>query len=130
MEPRIFRAGPLSTGTEVTLTGTPAAHIGKVLRLREGDRLILFNDSGLDHPAQITSLDRQRVVVQVEEGYDPGTESPLQFLLTENTFTFPVVPSSILATLAVITIVTLASAYMPARKAAKLDPAVALRTTY
>lgn len=83
MEPRIFRAGPLSADTEVTLTGNPAAHIRKVLRLREGGKLILFNDSGLDHPAHITSLDRQRVIVRVGKGYDPGTESPLHMTLIQ-----------------------------------------------
>ena len=59
-----------------------------------------------------------------------STESPLQFFLTDNTFAFPVVPSSIISTLIIISLVTLAAAYLPARKAAKLDPAVALRTTY
>ena len=59
-----------------------------------------------------------------------STESPLQLFLTDNTFAFPIVLSSILSTLVIISLVTLASAYLPARKAAKLDPAVALRTTY
>lgn len=59
-----------------------------------------------------------------------STESPLQFFLSNGTFTFPVVPAGIISTLVIISVVTLASAYLPARKAAKLDPAVALRTTY
>jgi len=83
MEPRIFCTGPLSADTEVTLTGDSATHISKVLRLRAGDELILFNDSGLDHPARIASLDRQRVRVRVGKGYDPGTESPLHVTLIQ-----------------------------------------------
>ena len=59
-----------------------------------------------------------------------STESPLQFFLTDNTFAFPIVPASILMTLLIITLATLGAAFLPARKAARLDPAVALRTTY
>lgn len=59
-----------------------------------------------------------------------STDSPLQFFLSDRTFAFPVVPSNMLSTLVIISLVTLASAYLPARKAAKLDPAVALRTSY
>ena len=59
-----------------------------------------------------------------------STDSPLQFLLSDGTFSFPFVLPSVLMTLAIITIATLAAAYLPARKAARLDPAVALRTSY
>ena len=59
-----------------------------------------------------------------------STESPLQLFLSDNTFAFPVVPPNMFGTLIIITLATLGSAYLPARKAAKLDPAVALRTTY
>lgn len=59
-----------------------------------------------------------------------STDSPLQFFLTDSTFAFPVVPSNILSTLLVISLVTVVAAFLPARKAAKLDPAVALRTSY
>ena len=59
-----------------------------------------------------------------------SSDSPLQFFLIDDTFAFPIVPSNILMTLLIITFATLGAAFFPARKAAKLDPAVALRTTY
>ena len=59
-----------------------------------------------------------------------SSESPLQIFLSDGSFSFPIVPASLVATFVIISAVTIASAYLPARKAAKLDPAVALRTTY
>jgi ABC-type lipoprotein release transport system permease subunit len=59
-----------------------------------------------------------------------SSDSPLQLFLTDNTFEFPIVPLNILMTLVIITLATLGAAFFPARKAARLDPAVALRTTY
>ena len=59
-----------------------------------------------------------------------SSESPLQFFLSEGTFSFPVVPSSIVSTFILISLAAVGAAYLPARKAAKLDPAVALRTSY
>lgn len=59
-----------------------------------------------------------------------SADSPLQLFLVDNTLAFPVVPANILSTLLIITLATLGAAFLPARKAARLDPAVALRTTY
>ncbi len=59
-----------------------------------------------------------------------SADSPLQLFLIDDTFAFPIVPSNILMTLVIITLATLGAAFLPARKAARLDPAVALRTTY
>ncbi len=59
-----------------------------------------------------------------------SSDTPLQFFLMDNSFVFPVVPAKIVLTLLIISLVTLTAAYFPARKAAKLDPAVALRAVY
>jgi putative ABC transport system permease protein len=59
-----------------------------------------------------------------------STESPLQLFLVDGRFAFPIVPVNILSTLVIITVASLAAVFVPARKAARLDPAVALRATY
>jgi 16S rRNA (uracil1498-N3)-methyltransferase len=83
MLPRIFHAAPLTDGTIIALTGSAAAHLGKVLRLRENDAVILFNGEGLDHTARIISVSRQEVVVLVGSSNDPGTESPINVSLLQ-----------------------------------------------
>ena len=83
MYPRIFHSAPLSEGAEIRLTGNSAAHLGKVLRLRERDAVILFNGEGLDHMARIISIDRHDVAIVVGKSHDPCTESPLAVTLLQ-----------------------------------------------
>lgn len=83
MLPRIFYPAPLSRGLEITLVGDAAAHISKVLRLRKGETVILFDGEGLDHSAQIISVSRQGVVVLLGESHEPQTESPIQVSLLQ-----------------------------------------------
>ncbi len=59
-----------------------------------------------------------------------STDSPLEFFLSDGTFAFPVVPSTIMATIIIVSLGTLVAALAPATRAAKLEPAKALRTTY
>lgn len=54
----------------------------------------------------------------------------LQFFLRDYHFAFPLVPGRIILTLALLIGMTLLAASVPARKAAKLKPADALRATY
>lgn len=83
MLPRIFHSAPLADGTKIVLTGGAATHLGKVLRLRENDAVILFNGKGLDHSARIISVTHQEVVVLVAASTDPGTESPINVSLLQ-----------------------------------------------
>ena len=83
MYPRIFYSGPLNEGAEVTLTGGAAAHLGRVLRLRESDNLILFNGEGLDHIARIISISRDNVAVVIMASRATQTESPATVTLLQ-----------------------------------------------
>ena len=58
------------------------------------------------------------------------SDTPIVMFLDGNTFSFPINIVGILGTLAILTVITLLSAYMPARKAALMNPADALRTNY
>ncbi len=83
MEPRIFSREPLEQGSIVMLNENAAAHAIRVLRLRLGDTLVVFDGSGIEYSARIQSVSRQRVSVAVGAGRDPGTESPIAVTLLQ-----------------------------------------------
>jgi len=83
MKPRILSDGPLVPDSQTELTGSAAVHVGKVLRLREGDPIVLFDGAGLEFDAHIESITRQSVIVSVGDGHDPGTESRLAVTLLQ-----------------------------------------------
>ncbi|MFN3879950.1 MAG: 16S rRNA (uracil(1498)-N(3))-methyltransferase [Nitrincola lacisaponensis] len=76
--PRFFEDQPLAGLQQLTLSDKVAQHAGKVLRMREGDRLSLFNGDGCDYLAEITQLDKRQIQVQLLETQQTVRESPLQ----------------------------------------------------
>jgi 16S rRNA (uracil1498-N3)-methyltransferase len=80
---RIYSSEPLRTGTRVTIAGDAAMHVTKVLRLRPGDALVVFDGSGADYEAEIETLGRDRVTVLVGAGRMLDAESPLAITLLQ-----------------------------------------------
>jgi len=79
--PRIFTAGGLTEGAELTLEPGPSQHLARVLRMGQGDELRLFDGSGAEHRARIVAVDKRQVVVTVLAS-EPGLpESPLRIHL-------------------------------------------------
>ena len=56
------------------------------------------------------------------------TDSPLQFFLDDGRLTFAVPPLTMVANVAILVVLSLGAAAIPARRAARLDPAAALRS--
>jgi 16S rRNA (uracil1498-N3)-methyltransferase len=80
---RIFCDGPLTGGTEVDLPSAGAYHVARVLRMREGAPLSVFDGSGHEFRAEITKVDGDRVTVKLGDA-TPGTaESPLKITLVQ-----------------------------------------------
>ena len=69
------------------------------------------------------------VVMGVLSLFDLGTNTPLFMLLRNGHFSFKVPVLRAVQNVAIIAVLTLAAAYLPARSAARLLPAQALRTT-
>ncbi len=81
--PRIYLPKALNTGDTVELDERAARHAVKVLRLRPGDALVLFNGEGGEFDATLEGGPREAPRVQVREHRAGGVESPLQLHLAQ-----------------------------------------------
>ena len=80
---RCHVALPLATGATVVLPESAAAHLVRVLRLREGDECLLFNGDGHDYGARITSAGKREVTVLILSALRIDNESPLRITLVQ-----------------------------------------------
>jgi 16S rRNA (uracil1498-N3)-methyltransferase len=80
---RVHCDAPLEGGREVVLPESAAQHVAKVLRLRAGDPLVLFDGRGRDHEAEIVSIVQGRVTARVLERRAGVAASPLAITLVQ-----------------------------------------------
>ncbi|MBW1981942.1 MAG: 16S rRNA (uracil(1498)-N(3))-methyltransferase [Deltaproteobacteria bacterium] len=66
---------------EHLLAGRTARYLSRVLRLQPGQRLVLFDGSGREFPAEILDIRKKQVRVRLEEGVWVDRESPLALWL-------------------------------------------------
>ena len=81
--PRIFCDLRLGPGAQFALAEDAANHVGKSLRLKTGDSLVVFDGSGGEYEAVILRMDRGHVDVKTGARRDPPTESPLSVGLVQ-----------------------------------------------
>jgi 16S rRNA (uracil1498-N3)-methyltransferase len=80
---RVYVDPPIAAGKLLVVEGSAANHIARVLRLRSGDELTVFDGSGGEFGARIEELRREAVVVAVEEHRALDRESPLPLTLAQ-----------------------------------------------
>lgn len=81
--PRFFCPLPLTVGAALDLPEDAARHAVRVLRLREGAGLTLFDGAGGEVDACITAVARDRVTVRVEIRRELERESALTLTLVQ-----------------------------------------------
>ncbi|MET0048310.1 MAG: 16S rRNA (uracil(1498)-N(3))-methyltransferase [Sedimenticola sp.] len=64
-EHRIFTQQPLSPGVPITLEEGPSHHLLKVLRLKPGAELTLFNGDGRDYEARISAVGKRTADIEI-----------------------------------------------------------------
>ena len=79
--PRIYQPTELEVGQTVALDEDGAAHIGRVLRMGEGESIALFNSDGNDYQCQIVAANKKNVSVEVKSQSKNASESPLNIHL-------------------------------------------------
>ncbi|MCD9032845.1 16S rRNA (uracil(1498)-N(3))-methyltransferase [Luteimonas sp. Y-2-2-4F] len=83
---RVIRAHvdlDLAPGARVALPEAAAAHLLRVLRLREGDACVLFNGDGHDYDARIASAGKRDGEAEVLARRPVDNESPLRIVLLQ-----------------------------------------------
>ena len=80
---RVHVDAELHSGLQLTVTGSAGNHIARVLRLRVGDALTLFNGQGGEYGASIEEIRRDTVVVTVLEHREMERESPFPLVLVQ-----------------------------------------------
>lgn len=73
----------LAIDTEVALDTRAAGHAIRVLRLRIGDALILFNGDGNDYTAELSGVRNERAMCRILAARARPTESPLNIELAQ-----------------------------------------------
>ncbi len=79
--PRIYHPHPITQLGSLNLDDDAANHIGRVLRMKEGQQVLLFDGSGAEFPAVIIESGKKLVVVDITERVERSSESPLDLHL-------------------------------------------------
>ncbi|MGB8326765.1 MAG: RsmE family RNA methyltransferase, partial [Steroidobacteraceae bacterium] len=80
---RVYVREPLAAAGEMVLDGGVSEHIVRVLRLRAGAALTLFDGHGGEYAALVTAIGRGRVRVQVGAHRADERESPIPVTLIQ-----------------------------------------------
>lgn len=84
--PRIYQNQSLTIGSTVTLTDDAFGHTVRVLRLKDGDALTvfngkLFNDSLGEYQAELTCVNKKQAQIIIKSFSEKNVESPLNIHL-------------------------------------------------
>ena len=81
--PRFYSPVRLSADSSIDLSENAARHACRVLRLRAGDELTLFDGLGGEYAARISEVARERVSVEVLQWRDLECEAPIRLTLVQ-----------------------------------------------
>jgi 16S rRNA (uracil1498-N3)-methyltransferase len=81
--PRLYVEAALAEKSRLELPENAAHHAARVLRLRDGDAVVLFDGRGGEYEACLVIPERGRVSAETGARRDPERESPLQVTLVQ-----------------------------------------------
>lgn len=80
---RIYQPVNLSPESILQLDDKASHHLARVLRVKVGDELVIFNGKGGEYQAAITHIDKKSVEVRVMAFSQREVESPLHIHLAQ-----------------------------------------------
>ena len=81
--PRIYQPAPLVSDREIELDAQATAHVTRVLRLKAGDALRVFDGEGGEYEAVISNVGRRVATIEIGDFVDRSVESPLELVLVQ-----------------------------------------------
>ena len=81
--PRIFQDMPLASGQILELDAQATVHLTRVLRLKAGDSLRVFNGEGGEFEARLVEVGRRAARVELDAFVEREVESPLELVLAQ-----------------------------------------------
>lgn len=74
--PRLFVPGPLAAGAAVVISGNQAHYLSRVMRLKQGDIVILCDDITGEWAATVSAPGKRDIVLEITERLRPREEVP------------------------------------------------------
>ena len=78
---KFFTPKELINGDVAKILGDDVKHIYKVLRIAEGEKVVLNNCEGLEYLAKVTDVNKQEVSLEIIEKLDLNNESEIKVFL-------------------------------------------------
>lgn len=79
--PRIYHPEAITQLGELALDEDAAGHVGRVLRMKPGQEVLLFDGTDHEYPGSITEVTKKSVTVSISEKISKSIESPLNLHL-------------------------------------------------
>ena len=80
---RLYLDGEYDSGSELAIDAEKTHYLSRVLRLRVGDSIIIFNGTGAQFSASITVLQKSRATLAVHDALPAATESGFKLHLAQ-----------------------------------------------
>jgi 16S rRNA (uracil1498-N3)-methyltransferase len=80
---RFYLDCSLSVDNEISLSQELCHYINTVLRLKQGDPIVLFNGDGNEYSAEILSISKKQIIALVSSQLSIRSESPLSIHLAQ-----------------------------------------------
>ncbi len=80
---RFFFHGSVEAGSRVAVRGTEAHHLGRVLRLRPGQEIVMVSGDGKQFTAVIEAFEKDQVQLRVMEEREPAGEPRLSITVAQ-----------------------------------------------
>ncbi len=82
--PRFFVSNPIVSKQEIVVSGREARHMQRVLRLKLGDKVDIFDGTGKEYRSEILRQDNQTLRLRILETTTPNRESPLTIIMGQS----------------------------------------------